>query len=477
MNELFLLVLPRATHYEMSAVEDNRKSDNPTGENSLWLCKLKSKRATYYRRIQPISLIVHWLNYGDLSKGIFQRRELAFVQENGIFQRHLSFSTRDAMKNLICTLNPCAINLGAVYEKPPIEQKKYVSHVHHKASDGLCRSGVETTNKITQRELVFDIDLTDYDNVRTCCSGTMVCWLCWKFIAVACDIIADFLERNYQFKHLLWVFSGRRGIHCWVCDERARMMNDDERAWVVNQIYVETCISRKKSNQFDEKQPQADILGGVCVQMFMAIIAPRFEEIILDDQNLFMRPINEVAVGDTISADPGRLIDMLPCAEARQQVRSLFDHRVCENSRQIWRLFTGFVAQRQAQNCPLWSSARLKNIITELQLGMLGPRLDTNVTRTRKHLLKLPFSMHQTTFNLCAPIRFESIGTFNPKTMSLSLVSIIDEMEAVDRLAAVVGTENERFKTAYTNTKIYDSVRIFKDFLDKMEQENLNITN
>jgi DNA primase small subunit len=110
------------------------------------------------------------------------------------------------------------MDIGAVFNMPPKD------HTTVKAG----------AFKPVERELVFDIDLTDYDEVRTCCSKANICGRCWGFMTMAIKVMDKGLRDDFGFKDLLWIYSGRRGVHCWVCDDDARSLSNEARTAVAH---------------------------------------------------------------------------------------------------------------------------------------------------------------------------------------------------------------------------------------------------
>jgi DNA primase small subunit len=43
---------------------------------------------------------------------------------------------------------------------------------------------------------------------------------------------------DFGYRHLLWVYSGRRGIHLWISDKEAMDLTDDQRRAIVQYIEV-----------------------------------------------------------------------------------------------------------------------------------------------------------------------------------------------------------------------------------------------
>lgn len=118
-------------------------------------------------RLFPISLFFQWLSYGD--RELIKRREFTFWKEE-VCQRYKVYSTKDEFKKDLMRKMPFKIDFGGVYNASPT-MRDTVKNFHPE-----------------QKELVFDIDMTDYDDVRVCCDGANICHKCWTLMTAAIKV-------------------------------------------------------------------------------------------------------------------------------------------------------------------------------------------------------------------------------------------------------------------------------------------------
>jgi len=181
------------------------------------------KLRIFYQQLFPYAQMAEWLSYGDAD--VFFRREFSFTLANDIYVRYLTFQNADEFRERVKKDQPHKIDIGAVYSCA--------------AKDHVTVNPAKF--KPLQRELVFDIDFDDYNElVNAKEADDMWAHGTWGFMASAIKVVDRALREDFGYEHVLWVFSGRRGVHCWVGDEAARTLEDNQRTAVVSYLSVLT---------------------------------------------------------------------------------------------------------------------------------------------------------------------------------------------------------------------------------------------
>uniref|UniRef100_A0A1D1Z8K7 DNA primase n=1 Tax=Anthurium amnicola TaxID=1678845 RepID=A0A1D1Z8K7_9ARAE len=357
----------------------------------------------FYGKLFPYADIFKWLSYGNDGKhpacdqSYFGRREFSFTLDNDIYLRFQSFGNATEMENSIKEKCPFKIDLGPVYSVDPAKR-----HAYAQAGNNVFTP--------VERELVFDIDITDYDDVRHCCSGADVCLDCWPLMTAAIKVMDTTLRDDFGFSHILWVYSGRRGVHCWVCDGRARRLSNEQRAAVADYFHV----YKGNENSVKKVSLMGQALHPFLVRSYTDVLKKFFEEKLLTSQELF-------ATEERYQ----KILDLIP------------DESIVSELREKWNSSRRSSTSKEDVNIVRWEQLKhvlqsgkqkgLRRCVEEIIFSYSYPRLDMEVSRHMNHLLKAPFCVHPKTGRVCVPIDPNNCDDFDPTTAPL-LSELLEEL-------------------------------------------------
>ncbi|MCP9259377.1 DNA primase [Dirofilaria immitis] len=320
----------------------------------------------YYRRLFPSELLCKWLTYGKDLQASFQMREIAFIFEDDRHVRYRSFEDSTEFERELCKANPQKID-------------------------------------IVERELIFDIDLTDYNDIRTCCLEAKICKKCWRWISIAVGVLNHLLERHFGFKHYLWVFSGRRGIHCWVADAAARKLQNAGRIAVVE--YLSLITSGQKISKTATKRtfvhPMLEHVYSYLVQ------SPDVSELMLEQgwmSNDGLISLLDDCINEEVEKEIKEIVDEVKTIDLKKRWNALrikFDkYKRAE------------LEKNGIELCEI-ASPQSSFHFRDYVLQHTYPRLDIHVSTGINHLLKSPFCVHPKTGLIAVPINPSRISDIN----------------------------------------------------------------
>lgn len=391
----------------------------------------------YYRRLFPFSQYYRWLNYGGVQKNYFQNREFSFTLKDDIYVRYQSFSTQAELEKEMQKMNPYKIDIGAIYSHRPNQ--------HNTVKSG--------TFQALEKELVFDIDMTDYDDVRSCCSAADICSKCWTLMTIAIRILDRALREDFGFQHLLWVYSGRRGVHCWVCDEAARKLS------VAARSAVAEYLSLVKGGEETVKKVMLTDPIHPFISESLSVVEKYFPRYALQEQDI---------LGRKESVD--KVLGLVP-EDVRRELQQDFQKEKKPESR--WKLIKDQASRKQA------TAKKGHYFEKEIMLQYCYPRLDVNVSKGVNHLLKSPFSVHPKTGRISVPMDLKDLDTFDPfavPTISLICEELDRPRTGEEQEKSEDTKENEDEKDAaerrkirdYKRTSLAKYVKYLDQFLDGM---------
>jgi len=349
----------------------------------------------YYLNHYPYNELVELLtrNGDDLANCEFAI-EGKTAQGDKVYKRYVSARNAAELRTLVSRFTGVkAFHFGAFY------------------SNGSGRNAVKNGESVpVRRVLSFDIDLTDLEFLKLKDDNGAIslekCDAAYPVSAAAAYILRRVLQHAFGFTELLIVYSGRRGVHVHVFDERAMSLSDEARSGVLDYV---NCNMQKTDTHAPAGVRLMMDLHGLRNEVYRA-----FHTYIVGELGLLEESSGRVAFLERLNLSSYEGWDkfeptLSPLASDVTRVDKF------PTGSDAW----AHIEDRIRSTGLEWMCERLDCVV----LAHVWPRLDEAVTRSTAHLTKAPFSCHAASGRVAATMGTSrrSIYSFKPSGCAPSL--------------------------------------------------------
>lgn len=332
--------------------------------------------------ITPLEYYTRHFPYRELARVLTRNGDALcqreFALEGDFYKRYVvAKDWEDLRRQVIAHPGITSLHVGPVY------------------SGRVARSADHARSWPARRELVFDIDLfPDYEwltlNRADGSADMEACDRAWPVCAIGAFLLQYVLETAFGFKEIMCVYSGRRGVHLWVCDNAAMDLADDARSAIVG--YVRASLTE------DKARATTGLRRFVETNEMLPAVQWAFDELLVREMGL-LDPLEQRL----------SLVDRLDLSHV-EALQGLHEDVIdMESGVVAWERIKTKVKDTGQE----WIQDKLNEVV----LAYVWPRIDENVSLHRNHLLKACFVAHPKTGRVASPVPQEDLFRFKPASV------------------------------------------------------------
>lgn len=258
------------------------------------------------------------------------------------------------------------------------------------------------------KELVFDIDVHDFDRFCNCVNEKKktLCPCCWLHIEGAYFILNFMLTRLFGYKQesLLYVFSGGKGIHCFVNDHKAMSLSEEQRLFMYDMMHIG---NGAQNNEDSADQALSTWIHKFATPELNKSLEKLFVTQVIQHRNLF---VESTAFRQWVET---KLRHYYPATHSNLTKTDAWQQGVASKSSVIWDLLKMFEIYDYHAKTMVKPSLF---IIYRLYY----PIIDKEPLKM-SHTIKMPFSIHIKTKNIAVPVDRAFIESTNKSEQIVTL--------------------------------------------------------